>query len=164
MATSTEHVNGHASPGAVADYWAARARDHETSPLKQKLPKGKASLVSTSTEHVHDHSSPWAFADYWVARTRDHETRPFKPKLPKGKASLVSTRMEMEYDPALYRGTACESWCDGEVSVDRSAAEAAGRTHFPPGDVADWAEKCTWDAMVKVAALVGSQLATTWLL
>ena len=78
--------------------------------------------------------SPAALVDYWTARVRDHETSPHKPKIPKDKASLVST--EIEYNPSLYRGTACESWCSDEVKVDRATAEAAGRKHFPPNDVA----------------------------
>ena len=85
-------------------------------------------------------------ADYWEARVRDGETKPLTPLIPNNSASLVSTETNLGYVPSLYRGTACESWCANEIKVDRATAEAAGRTHFPPNDIADWAEKCTWDA------------------
>lgn len=49
------------------------------------------------------------------------------------------------YDPALYPGTACESFCSTDVSLDVAAATAAGRSTFPTDGLADWNEKCSWD-------------------
>ena len=52
-----------------------------------------------------------------------------------------------QYDFKTYPGTACEPWCSGDVVIDRAAAEALGRTTFPANDIADDAEKCSWDNM-----------------
>ena len=39
------------------------------------------------------------------------------------------------FDPSSYPSTACESWCSGDVAINRGDAEAAGRTNFPTNDV-----------------------------
>ena len=79
--------------------------------------------------------------NYWNQLTSDDRGVPLKPLLP---AELLQ-KASIDYNPKNYPGTACRDWCKGKVKIDRAPAEAAGRTHFPAGDVADWAEKCSWD-------------------
>ena len=40
---------------------------------------------------------------------------------------------------------ACANWCYGTVRLNHQSAEAKNRTFFPTDDIADWAEKCSWD-------------------
>ena len=53
----------------------------------------------------------------------------------------------VQYDPKSYPGTACESWCDGDVVIDVATATERGRITFPPNNIADQVEKCSWDNM-----------------
>ena len=50
-----------------------------------------------------------------------------KPVLPKSAVAL--------FDPSSYPGTACESWCSGDVQINRGDALARGRINFPTDDV-----------------------------
>ena len=52
-----------------------------------------------------------------------------------------------QYDPNTYPGTACEAWCDGDVVIDVAVAKERGRITFPPNNIADEVEKCSWDNM-----------------
>ena len=73
---------------------------------------------------------------YWEQRTLDQA-------LPSSPLLVSSLRAAASYDPSLYPGITCESWCNSTVKIDRAAAEAAGRVTFPADDVADWNEKCS---------------------
>jgi len=91
--------------------------------------------------------------EYYAARTAEGAL-PSIPQLPthhrhdKRGATLTTTTtsmMPVSYDPAIYKGTACDDFCHGDVKLDVAAAQAAGRVSFPAGDIADWNEKCSWD-------------------
>ena len=62
---------------------------------------------------------------------------------PKDRAALAA--FPLVYDPSIYPGIKCESWCDGDVAIDEDAARAGGRVTFPADGLAEWNEKCSWD-------------------
>ena len=93
--------------------------------------------------------------EYYAQRTAERAL-PSIPLLPashrhnKKGAALATTATSIvpatiTYDPVLYKGTACEDWCHGDVHLNVAAAKAAGRVSFPADGIADWNERCSWD-------------------
>ena len=74
-------------------------------------------------------------------RTEAKELHPFNNIIVKTTLAQVG----LTYDPLLYPGTACQSWCGGEILIDVEASEARDRQHYPENNIADWTEKCSWD-------------------
>jgi len=87
-------------------------------------------------------------AAYWMGR---HEMGgvALKPKASAKSHSKNSSNVVVltQYDPTTYPGTTCETWCGGDVVIDVQAAKAKGRATFPPNNIADEVEKCSWDNM-----------------
>ena len=105
--------------------------------MRTKLsPEAKNSMMLSPTQEI-DYS-------YWSQLTPGDAKVALKPLLP---AELLQNeqRASVDYDPDHYMDSTCRDWCSGDIKIDRSPAEAAGRKHFPSDDVADWAEKCSWD-------------------
>ena len=106
------------------EYWEARARHIGLPPSSLPLPR------------------PYSHASSRAAQTKSAEkSLPSIPLIPKD----VKLSRLAAYDPTLYPGTACESFCSSDVSIDVGAATAAGRATFPSDGLADWNEKCSWD-------------------
>ena len=76
-------------------------------------------------------------------RTEARELHPFKDIIVKTTLAQVG----LTYDPLLYPGSACQSWCSGEILIDVEASEARDRQHYPENNIADWPEKCSWDGL-----------------
>ena len=61
-------------------------------------------------------------------------------------ADLQPFSFDVKYDPTLYPGSTCSSWCAENVTINTTAAVVDDRMTFPTDNVADWSEKCSWDA------------------
>ena len=97
--------------------------------------------MSTHTPHVTDDARRPAHPPQ--KRTEAKELHPFNNIIVKTTLAQVG----LTYDPLLYPGTACQSWCGGEILIDVEASEARDRQHYPENNIADWTEKCSWDGL-----------------
>jgi hypothetical protein len=82
---------------------------------------------------------------YWEERAAANELGPFKPIIPS--KSMDTKEQKQSYDQKLWPGSECKDWCSLDIKINRTDAELRGRQIFPPNDIADWSEKCSWDAL-----------------
>ena len=95
---------------------------------------------SSHTLAAHTTATDVAQIAYWQQREAHNELyHKFDP--------IIKSKSTSLYSPASYGSGKCMSWCSGDVKIDRVNAEARGRVSFPPNDLADWVEKCSWDEL-----------------
>jgi hypothetical protein len=88
---------------------------------------------------------------FWQRRTDEGELFPqhvgadIGPPIADGDGWQLRGKYDPQVHPALDES--CMDFCYTDVYINREAAEARGRRTFPPDDIADWVEKCSWDQL-----------------